>query len=51
MWLVLLAAAVSAAAWVADMKASHIPLREERPVQDFYPEPYRAHVMSRSLDR
>ena len=31
MWLVLLAAAISAIAWVADLKASHIPVREELP--------------------
>jgi hypothetical protein len=51
MWLVLLAAGVSALAWVADIKASQISLRDERPIQDFYPEPYRANVMSRYPDR
>jgi len=34
MWLVLLAAAISAIAWVADLKASHIPVRAEQWVPD-----------------
>ncbi len=37
MWLVLLAAAISAIAWVAELRASRIPIREERRV-DSYPE-------------
>ena len=39
MWLILLAAAVSALVWVADLKASRVPVREEeRSPVDSYPE-------------
>ncbi|MEL7563143.1 hypothetical protein [Dehalogenimonas sp. 4OHTPN] len=50
MWLVLLAAAISTAAWLADLHASRIPIREERRV-DVYPDSASGGGISRLLDR
>ena len=51
MWIVLIAVALSAIAWLADLKASHIPIREDEFVNDF-PELKPADSgISRLLDR